>query len=129
VLPSPQAPTAPQPILPVNSVRVTSYYKENVYHPSDSKIGEVADVLVDADGRVTAMIVSVGGSSERTSRCCSRQCATLPKDVKWRLVMNTSKDAPRAASGYTYDRTKTQWLPEGRRVENTGEHNRALPRC
>src|SRR5579871_3336432 len=47
--------------LPADSVTVTNYYKQNVYDPSDAKIGEIADVLVDKEGRVTALIVSVGG--------------------------------------------------------------------
>jgi PRC-barrel domain len=29
--------------------------------PSDNKIGEIADVLVTKEGRVTAVIISVGG--------------------------------------------------------------------
>jgi hypothetical protein len=40
---------------------VTNFYKQNVYDPSDTKIGHVDDVLIDTDGRVTAMIIAVGG--------------------------------------------------------------------
>jgi hypothetical protein len=47
--------------LPANSTTVTNYYKQNVYDPSDTKIGEIADVLVGKDGKVEAFIVSVGG--------------------------------------------------------------------
>src|ERR1700731_4026066 len=47
--------------LPADSSTVTNYYKQNVYDPSDAKIGEIMDVLVDKEGRVTALIVSVGG--------------------------------------------------------------------
>ncbi len=116
-----QTPTAPQPAstlasLPVNSVTVTNYYKQNVYDSSDTKIGEVADVLVDAEGRVTALIVSVGGFlgvGEKDVAVPFTAVRNVPKDGKWRLVMNTSKDALKAAPGYTYDRTKTQWVPEG----------------
>src|SRR5438132_6332255 len=45
---------------------VTNFYNQNVYDPnvydpSDNKIGDVDDVLIDKEGRVTAMIVAVGG--------------------------------------------------------------------
>ena len=40
---------------------VTNFYKQNVYDPSDNKIGDVDDVLIDKEGRVTAMIIGVGG--------------------------------------------------------------------
>ena len=40
-------------------VTVTDWYKQNVYDPSDSKIGEVMDVLVTPDGRISTLIVGV----------------------------------------------------------------------
>src|SRR5260370_34274483 len=43
--------------LPADSVTVTHWYKQNVYDPSDNTIGEIMDVLVDRDGKVTALIV------------------------------------------------------------------------
>ena len=30
---------------------VTNFYKQNVYDPSDNKIGDVDDVLIDTDGQ------------------------------------------------------------------------------
>ena len=47
--------------LPNNSATVTDWYKQNVYDPSDNKIGEIMDVLVSPEGRATALIVGVGG--------------------------------------------------------------------
>ena len=46
---------------PGDSVSVTEYYKQNVYDTSENTIGEVSDVLLDKDGHVTAVILSVGG--------------------------------------------------------------------
>jgi PRC-barrel domain protein len=40
---------------------VAHIYKQNVYDPADNKIGEIMDVLVDRDGKVTALVVGVGG--------------------------------------------------------------------
>jgi hypothetical protein len=47
--------------IPSNATTVTNYYKQNLYDPSDSKIGEIVDILVGNDGRIDAFIVSVGG--------------------------------------------------------------------
>src|SRR3977135_1607351 len=47
--------------LPGDTATVTHWYKQNVYDPSDNKIGEIMDVLVDKDGTVSALIIGVGG--------------------------------------------------------------------
>ena len=57
---------------------VTNFYKQNVYDPSDNKIGDVDDVLIDKEGRVTAMILGVGGFlawAKRTLLFPSAPCA------------------------------------------------------
>src|SRR6202022_1499113 len=40
---------------------VSNFYKQNVYDPSDNKIGDIDDVLIDKEGNVTALIIGVGG--------------------------------------------------------------------
>ena len=47
--------------IPPNSMTVTEWYKQNVYDPQDNKIGEIMDVLMDKDGKATALIIGVGG--------------------------------------------------------------------
>src|SRR2546430_15660786 len=47
--------------IPQNAMTVTHWYKQSVYDPSDNKIGEIMDVLVDRDGKVGAFIIGVGG--------------------------------------------------------------------
>src|ERR1700731_3152167 len=62
-----QQPAAKQPAaqmmtaMPASSATVTNYYKQDVYDPSDAKIGPINDVLGDKDGRVTALMIGVGG--------------------------------------------------------------------
>jgi PRC-barrel domain len=38
----------------------THWYKQSVYDPSDAKVGEIMDVLVDRDGKIAVLIVGVG---------------------------------------------------------------------
>ena len=47
--------------VPASSLTVTDWYKQNVYDPSNNKIGEIEDVLVDKTGKISAVIISVGG--------------------------------------------------------------------
>ena len=54
--------------MPTDSVTVTDWYKQSVYDPNDKKIGEVKDVLVDKSGKVTSLIIGVGGFSAPVKR-------------------------------------------------------------
>lgn len=96
---------------------VTNFYKQNVYDPSDNKIGDVDDVLIDKDGQVTAMIIGVGGFLGMGEKDVAIPFSALhasEKNNKWYLVLNTTKDDLKAAPGYRYDKTKTTWLPAAR---------------
>jgi sporulation protein YlmC with PRC-barrel domain len=119
--PAPPAPEAAQPgaetmtAVPGDSVSVTDYYKQNVYDTSDNTIGEISDVLLDKDGHVTAVMLSVGGFLGLGAKYVSVPFNALrmtEKDGKRYLVMDTTKDALMSASGYQYDKTKAQWVPE-----------------
>ena len=101
--------------VPSDSVSLTDYYKQNVYDTSDNSVGEISDVLLDKDGRVTAVIVSVGGFLGLGAKYVSVPFNALrmtEKDGKRYLVMDTTKDALMSAPGYQYDRTKGQWVLE-----------------
>jgi sporulation protein YlmC with PRC-barrel domain len=112
------APVAPGPAkifttLPAGTT-VTNFYKQSVYDPSDNKIGDVDDVLIDKEGHVTALIIGVGGflgMGEKDVAIPFSDLRASEKNNKWYLVLNTTKDALKTASGYTYDKTKTTWLP------------------
>ena len=93
---------------------VTNFYKQNVYDPSDNKIGDVDDVLIDKEGRITAMIIGVGGflgMGEKDVAVPFSSVRASEKNNKWYLVLNTNKEALKTAPGLTYDKTKTTWMP------------------
>ena len=93
---------------------MTNFYKQNVYDPSDNKIGDVDDVLIDKEGNVTALIIGVGGflgMGEKDVAIPFSDLRASEKNNKWYLVLNATKDALKTAPGYTYDKTKTTWLP------------------
>ena len=101
--------------VPGEAVSVAEYYKQNVYDASDNAIGEISDVLLDKEGRATAVIVSVGGFLGLGTKYVSVPFNALrvtEKGGKRYLVMDTTKDALMSAPGYQYDKTTGQWVSE-----------------
>jgi sporulation protein YlmC with PRC-barrel domain len=112
---SAQTPASILTAVPADSVTVTDWYKQNVYDPNDSKIGEIMDVLVDKTGKVTAFIIGVGGflgaGEKDVAVPFDAVKVTNKNNNKWYLVMDTTKDTLKGAPGYTYDKSMTTWVP------------------
>lgn len=100
--------------LPANSETVTNWYKQDVYDPSDAKIGEISDVLVSEDGKINAFIVSVGGflgMGEKDVAVPFSAVHAAQRNGKWWLTINATKDGLKGAPGYKYDKAKAMWVP------------------
>ena len=101
--------------VPAQSVTVTDWYKQSVYDPSNSKIGEIMDVLLSADGKVNALIIGVGGflgMGEKDVAVPFSAVKHTSKEGKVYLTLDTTKDALKAAPGLKYDRSTTTWMPD-----------------
>jgi len=101
--------------MPGDAVTVTDWYKQNVYDPSENKIGEIVDVLVNKNGQVSAVIISVGGFLGMDTKDVAAPFKAIHatiRDNKWWLTMNTTKDALKSAPGYKYDKTSTTWVSD-----------------
>jgi sporulation protein YlmC with PRC-barrel domain len=113
--------------IPQNAITVTEWYKKNVYDPSDSKIGEIKDVLLDNDGKAVALIVSVGGflgAGEKDVAVPFNAVQMQKRDNnKMYLVMNATKDSLKSAKGFKYDRSTMAWVPEEQSTTTGSEHN------
>jgi sporulation protein YlmC with PRC-barrel domain len=100
---------------PGESWTVTNFYKQAVYDPKESKIGEIDDVLVDKSGKVTGLVIGVGGflgAGEKDVIVPFNAVKTTKKNDKWWLTLDQSKDDLKKASGFTYDKASTTWVPE-----------------
>ena len=100
---------------PNESWTVTNYYKQAVYDPKEAKIGDVDDVLVDKAGKVTGLVVGVGGflgAGEKDVIVPFTAVKTAKKNDKWWLTLDQSKDDLKKAPGFTYDKASTAWVPE-----------------
>ena len=102
--------------IPANSATITHWHKQSVYDPGDNKIGEVDDVLIDREGKATALILGVGGFlgiGEKSVAVPFNAVRVTTKDNnKWYLVMNSTKDALKTAKGFKYDRNAMAWVAE-----------------
>ena len=59
--------------VPSSSLTVTDWYKQAVYDPSNSKIGDISDVLVGPNGQINSVIIGVGGFLRRRREGCCRE--------------------------------------------------------
>jgi hypothetical protein len=100
--------------VPSSSLTVTDWYKQAVYDKSNTKIGDINDVLVGPTGEVNAVIIGVGGflgAGEKDVAVNFNAIKKSTKDNKTYLTMDTTKDALKGASGFKYDSDKTSWVP------------------
>jgi sporulation protein YlmC with PRC-barrel domain len=100
---------------PTESWTVTNYYKQAVYDPKESKIGDIDDVLVDKSGKVTGLVVGVGGflgAGEKDVIVPFTAVKTIKKNDKWWLTLDETKDGLKNAPGFKYDRASTTWVPD-----------------
>jgi sporulation protein YlmC with PRC-barrel domain len=100
---------------PSESWTVTNYYKQSVYDPKESKIGDVDDVLVDKAGKVTGLVIGVGGflgAGEKDVIVPFTAVKTAKKDNKWWLTLDETKDDLKSAPGFKYDKASTTWVPD-----------------
>jgi PRC-barrel domain protein len=78
--------------IPANAVTITHWYKQSVYDPNDSKIGEIMDVLVDREGKATALIVGVGGFLGMGEKELDCLCRSDEGRIQNRFVLDLAGD-------------------------------------
>ena len=99
---------------PSGGSTVTNYYKQSVYSPDQTNLGKVDDVLIDSSGRVSGLVLGVGGFLGVASKDVIvpfTDVTMTRKDNKNWLTMTATKDQLKAAPGYTYDSETTMWTP------------------
>jgi len=100
--------------VPGSALPISQFYNEDVYDAKDAKIGDVKDILVDKNGQIAAVILSVGGFlglGEKDVAVPFNAIHLTEKNGNRYLVIDTTKEALQSAPGYTYDRTKGVWVP------------------
>jgi sporulation protein YlmC with PRC-barrel domain len=101
--------------VPGGTKTVTDWYKQDVYDRSEHSIGKIDDVLVSDGGQVRALMIGVGGflgAGEKDVAVPFTAVKLTTKNNKQYLIMDTTKDALKAAPGFKYDSNKTVWVPD-----------------
>ena len=106
--------------MPANGTTVTTYYKQNVNDPTDNKIGDVRDLIIDEDGRIIAAIIGVGGFlgiDEKNVAIPFDALKLSPESFGKKIVtkvltVNTTKDELKSAPGLRYDRDAATWVSD-----------------
>ena len=100
--------------LPGEALPISDYYNQTVYDNRDNKIGDVNDLLLDKSGKISAVIVGVGGFlgvGEKNVAVPFSSLKVADKNGSRYLVLETTKEALQTAPGYIYDSGKKVWLP------------------
>ncbi len=109
---------APLKTLPTYNSVISAWYKADVYDPKENKVGEVKDMLVNADGTINAVMLSVGGflgMGEKDVAVPMNAIRIAQRDGKWWLTINADKQVLKDAPGYRYERRTAQWEPVNNR--------------
>jgi sporulation protein YlmC with PRC-barrel domain len=103
--------------LPSDSKTVTNYYKQDVYDKNQNSVGKVDDVLIDKSGKITTLMVGVGGFLGAGEKDVALPFAAVQpekKNDKWYLTVDETKDSLKSAAGYKYNSTTTTWAPDNK---------------
>jgi hypothetical protein len=101
--------------MPANGTTVNNYNRQNVYDPSDHTVGDVRDLIVETDGRISAAIIGVGGFlglDEKNVAIPFVDLKASQRNNVWHLTVNTTKDELRSAPGFKYDRGTNMWVSD-----------------
>jgi sporulation protein YlmC with PRC-barrel domain len=101
--------------LPADSSTITNYYKQDVYDKSQTSVGKIDDVLIDKSGKITALMVGVGGFLGMGEKDVALPFSAVQgekKNDKWYLTVDETKDSLKNAAGYKYDSSTTTWSME-----------------
>jgi sporulation protein YlmC with PRC-barrel domain len=103
--------------LPPDSWTITNYYKQDVYDKGQNSVGKIDDVLMDKSGKITALMVGVGGflgMGEKDVALPFDAVHSEKKNNKFYLTTDETKDSLKSAAGYKYDSSTTTWKPENK---------------
>jgi sporulation protein YlmC with PRC-barrel domain len=85
---------------PADSLSLTAYLSRDVYNRAGEKIGAINDFLVAPDGRITAVIIGVGGflgMGEKEIALPFSSIQSVRRDDAWNIVIDADKAALRDA--------------------------------
>jgi sporulation protein YlmC with PRC-barrel domain len=108
--------THPSSSLSTDHWLASDVYKASVYDPSEHKIGDVTDLMIDGNGNVTAAIISVGGFlgvGQKDVVIPFKELQISMRDGKNWLVLNRTKDELKTAPAYNNTGSPSEYRGKG----------------
>jgi sporulation protein YlmC with PRC-barrel domain len=100
--------------VPADSLPVTEWYKQSVYDATNTKVGDIVDVLVSPiDGKITVLMIGVGGilgMGEKNVAVAFNEIKWTMRDNKNYPTINATTEALRIARGFKYDSKTSTWV-------------------
>ena len=97
---APAATTQAPRHMATNEIRASKLIGSAVYDSSDQKIGSIADLIVERDGKVSDVVVGVGSFLGGGDKNVAVKLADLKRGKDDHLVFSTTKDALKQMAGY-----------------------------
>jgi len=98
-------------------VTITDWYKQSVYDVSNNKVGEIVDLLLMPDGKISLLVLRAGGFlglGEKDVAVPFDAVHHTVKDGNVHLTLDTTQDAVKSAPRLRYDANAGTWVPEGK---------------
>jgi sporulation protein YlmC with PRC-barrel domain len=108
--------TNPSSSLSTDHWLASDVYKADVYDPSEHKIGNVTDLVIDSNGNVTGAIIGVGGFlgiSQKDVMIPFKELKVSTRDGKDWLVLNRTKDELKLAPAYNNTGSPSEYRGQG----------------
>ncbi len=96
--------------VPGDTASVTTYYNHNVYNLAGEKLGDVKDLLLGPDHKVSTAVIGVGGilgMGEKEVAVPFDVLKVVRKGQTWQLVMDATKDSLKAAPAFEHASDRT----------------------
>jgi sporulation protein YlmC with PRC-barrel domain len=108
--------TNPSSSLSTDHWLASDVYKASVYDPSEHKIGNVTDLMIDNNGNVTAAIIGVGGFlgvAQKDVVIPFKELKVSTREGKDWLVLNRTKDELKMAPAYNNTGSSSEYRGKG----------------
>jgi sporulation protein YlmC with PRC-barrel domain len=96
-----EAPGALTKLQPTQS-RASKLIGSPVYNQAGGSVGDIADLIIDRDGRVSAVVISVGGFLGMGKKLVALPMEAVKFGENDRLTVNLTRDQIAMAPGYSY---------------------------
>src|SRR5216684_170343 len=97
---APAATTQAPRHMATNEMRASKLIGSAVYDSGDQKIGSIADLIVDRDGKVTDVVIGVGSFLGAGDKNVGVKMADLKRGKDNHFVLSTTKDALKQMASY-----------------------------